>query len=80
MAANVMPEVSNSILQAIPLLIDFPEKKFWIDYDSDADVLYISLQRPQKATNSEMTNDGILLRYKGDQLVGITILDASTRS
>lgn len=80
MAANVMPEVSNSILQAIPLPIDFPEKKFWIDYDSDADVLYISLQRPQKATNSEMTNDGILLRYKGDQLVGITILDASTRS
>ncbi|MDY6867960.1 MAG: DUF2283 domain-containing protein [Chloroflexota bacterium] len=51
----------------------------WIDYDDETDVLYISFQRPQKATDTEMTDEGILLRYRGEQLVGITILDASTR-
>ena len=29
---------------------------------------------------SEMTGEGVLLRYRGDELVGITILDVSARS
>ncbi|HEC98393.1 MAG TPA: DUF2283 domain-containing protein [Nitrospirae bacterium] len=49
----------------------------WIDYDKEADVLYISFKRPQKATDSEMLDNGVLLRRKGDELVGITILEAS---
>ena len=48
-------------------------------YDEEADVLYISFKRPQKATDSEMLEDGILLRYKDKELVGITILEASKR-
>ena len=72
--------VLNSIFQAMPLLIDFPVRRFWVDYDKEADVLYISLRRPQKATNTKMTDDGMLLRYQGEQLVGVTVLDASTRS
>ncbi|MBI3754850.1 MAG: DUF2283 domain-containing protein [Deltaproteobacteria bacterium] len=56
-----------------------PETKMWIDYDKEADVLYISFKRPQRATDSEMLKDGILLRYKNDELVGITVLDASSR-
>jgi uncharacterized protein YuzE len=43
-------------------------------------VLYISFKRPQKATDTEMTKDGILIRYKDDEIVGITILEASKRS
>ncbi|MCB0211878.1 MAG: DUF2283 domain-containing protein, partial [Anaerolineae bacterium] len=53
--------------------------RFWVDYDQEADVLYISFQRPQKATDTEMTDEGILFRYRDKQLVGITVLDASTR-
>ncbi|MFQ5612056.1 MAG: DUF2283 domain-containing protein [Anaerolineae bacterium] len=74
------PKISNAISQAVPLLLDFPAKRFWVDYDSQADVLYLSFQRPQKATDTEMTDEGMLLRYRDDQLVGITILDASTRA
>jgi hypothetical protein len=37
----------------------------WIDYDDEADVLYISFEKPQQATDSEMLDDGILLRYSG---------------
>lgn len=71
---------ADSVFQIVPLLIDFPVQRFWVDYDKEADVLYISLRRPQKATNTKMTDDGMLLRYQGEQLVGVTILDASARS
>ncbi len=73
-------ELIKEIFKVIPSLLKLPNRKMWIDYDRDADVLYISFKRPQKATDSEMTKDGILLRYKGDKLVGITILDVSRRS
>jgi len=50
-----------------------------VDYDKEADVLYISFRHPQKATDTRSTDDGILLRYHGKELVGITVLEASTR-
>ena len=28
--------------------------EFWADYDEEADVLYISFERPQKATDGQM--------------------------
>ncbi len=49
----------------------------WIDYDKEADVLYISFKRPQQATDSEMLDNGVLLRYREDELIGITVLEAS---
>ncbi|MBW1714621.1 MAG: DUF2283 domain-containing protein [Deltaproteobacteria bacterium] len=60
-------------------MLRFPKDKLWIDYDKEADVLYLSFERPQKATDSEMLDNGVLLRYKRDKLVGITILEASKR-
>jgi uncharacterized protein YuzE len=80
MEKTVTPKISNSVFQAVPFLIDFPTQRFWVDYDREADVLYISFQRPQKATDSKMTDDGILLRYRNNKLVGITVLEASPRS
>jgi uncharacterized protein YuzE len=64
----------------MPYLIAFPSRHFWVDYDAEADVLYISLDRPQKATDSEIAEDGILLRYREDRLVGVTILETSART
>jgi uncharacterized protein YuzE len=58
----------------------FPAPKLWLDFDAEADVLYISLKRPQKATETvELDEEGILLRYRDKELVGITVLDASKR-
>lgn len=71
--------VPESVLQAIPNLVGFPQERFWVDYDRDADVLYISFRRPQDADESVMTDSGILLRYRQDELVGVTVLDASAR-
>jgi uncharacterized protein YuzE len=57
-----------------------PASKLWLDYD-EADVLYITLKRPQKATQTvELDDEGVLLRYRGKELVGITVLDASQQS
>ena len=79
MEATLNPNVMQSVTQAIPLLLKFPAQRLWVDYDTEADVLYISFQRPQQTTDTEMTDEGILLRYRGKDLVGITVLDASTR-
>ncbi len=79
MATVEINKTLKEITEIIPHFIKLPETKMWIDYDKEADVLYISFKRPQKATDSEMLEDGILLRYKGKTLVGITILDASKR-
>jgi len=72
-------ETLNEIFQATPHILRFPVTKMWMDYDKEADVLYVSFKRPQRATDSEMLENGVLLRYKDDELVGLTILDASKR-
>ena len=69
----------REVLKATPHLLKFPTGRMWIDYDREADVLYINFKRPQKATDSEMLKSGILIRYRGDQIVGLTVLDASQR-
>ncbi len=80
MEAKMSTKAPAPVLQAMPYLIRFPARRFWVDYDAEADVLYISFECPQKATDSIMTEDGILLRYRGDRLVGVTILEASART
>ena len=76
---NLTQKDIGEIFKAIPHLIKLPVGKMWMDYDKEADVLYISIQRPQKATDSEMREDGVLFRYRNKNLVGITILEASKR-
>lgn len=40
-------EKAIDIKEAIPYLLKMPSKKVWIDYDEEADVLYISFRKPQ---------------------------------
>jgi uncharacterized protein YuzE len=71
--------ILTEVFKATPHLLRFPKNKLWIDYDKEADVLYLSFDRPQKATDTEMLDNGVLLRYKSDKLVGMTVLEASKR-
>ena len=49
-------------------------------YDDEADVLYIHFgPQPRPATDSELTDDDIIVRYDGEEVIGITILHASQR-
>ena len=54
-------------------------KHVWLDYDDEADMLYVSFRKPQRATKTTETDDGILIRRAGKKVVGLTILNASTR-
>lgn len=47
-------------------------------YDAEADVLYIAFKKAN-ATDSELTDEDVIVRYEGDEVVGLTILHASTR-
>jgi len=42
-------------------------------------VLYINFKKPSHATDSELTDDDIIVRYEGGEMVGLTILHASKR-
>ena len=60
-------------------LIKLPVRNVWIDYDKEADVLYLSFRRPQRAKKTVETGDDILVRTDENEIVGITILNASDR-
>ena len=74
---------------AIPKVADFgellkavlqsPRKSLWSSYDEEADVLYVNFKKPAHATDSELTDEDILIRYERDEIIGITILNASRR-
>lgn len=68
----------QSVMKALPHLLNLPSKSFWIDYDDEADVLYVSFEKPQNADNSIMEDDAII-HYRKGEVVGITVLDASKR-
>jgi len=51
----------------------------WLDYDQEADTLYLHFEDQPSSTHSEMRDDGVILDYKGRRLVGITVLEASQR-
>nr|CAJ75305.1 hypothetical protein kuste4543 [Candidatus Kuenenia stuttgartiensis] len=72
-----MENTLKEVYGLVSHFIKMPETKMWVDYDKEADVLYINFKRPQKATDSEMLENGVLLRYKETELVGITVLEAS---
>jgi uncharacterized protein YuzE len=65
-----------SILDSIPYLLMSPSKKVWVDYDEEADVMYISFYKPQKANDSIM-EDNVIYHYRDKKLVGMTVLRAS---
>jgi uncharacterized protein YuzE len=67
-------------LSLIPAVKHTPQGYLWSSYDSEADVLYINFKKPSHATDSELTDDDVIIRYEKDSVIGFTILHASKRS
>jgi uncharacterized protein YuzE len=59
--------------------VKLPAKNIWVDYDKEADVLYLSFRKPQRAKTTVETDDDLLIRTDGEEVVGVTILHASRR-
>jgi uncharacterized protein YuzE len=66
-------------VKLIPAVRQSPEGYLWSSYDAEADVLYINFKKPSHATDSELTDDDVIVRYERDEVVGLTILHASKR-
>lgn len=60
-------------------MLKLPARSVWIDYDEQADVLYMSFRKPQRATKTIEVSDDVLVRKDGRTIVGITIMNARTR-
>jgi uncharacterized protein YuzE len=50
-----------------------------MSYDAEADTLYVNYKKPSHASDSELTDDDVIMRYEGEELVGFTILHATRR-
>ena len=72
------PELSR-FLPLIQTVRETPLGYLWSSYDAEADVLYVNFKRPAVATDSELTDEDVIVRYEGDEVIGLTILHASTR-
>ena len=69
--------IAEDVINAIPSILKIHVPEFSVDYDKDADVLYISFKRPQNATDTDVLDNGILVRYRNHEIVGITVIGAS---
>ena len=54
-------------------------EKVDVEYDEKGDALYIAFSHDTVADDSELTNNGVLVRYKGNEIIGLTVLHFSER-
>ena len=50
-----------------------------LSYDAEGDVLYIAFGEPQPADDSDVTDEGVVVRLRKHRIVGLTILNASKK-
>lgn len=73
-----IPSVEN-YLRILPSVKLAPQRSVWLSYDVEADVLYVNFKKPSFATDSELTDDDVIIRYEGSEMIGLTVLHASQR-
>ena len=66
-------------VRMIPAVKHSPNAYLWSSYDAEADVLYVNFKKPSHADDSELTDEDVIIRYEGGEVVGLTIMNASKR-
>lgn len=66
-------------VKLVPAVRQTPQRTVWISYDPEADTLYVNFKKPARATDSELTDDDVIVRYEDGQVIGYTVLHASRR-
>ncbi|MDB9390739.1 DUF2283 domain-containing protein [Microcystis aeruginosa] len=68
----------QSYLNLAKMIHALPQQDFWTAYDAKADVLYINFYQPSlPADDSELTDNDVIIRYQGDKIIGLSILNVS---
>lgn len=80
MALTSVLENLSDYLALLSAVRHSPNGRLQASYDEEGDVLYVhSGRQPRPATDSELTDNDIIVRYDGDEIIGLTILHASQR-
>ncbi len=79
MDAEKMRDLAGRCVALAREMLKRPARQMWLDCDKEADVLYVSFRRPQRATETVELNDDVLVRKDGKDIVGLTIMNASSR-
>ncbi len=69
----------GEFLRVLPAVKESSQRVLWLSYDQEADTLYVNFKKPSHATDSELTDEDVIVRYEGDEVIGLTILHASQR-
>ncbi|MBK7598443.1 MAG: DUF2283 domain-containing protein [Acidobacteria bacterium] len=75
----MVPTELDRYIKLTPAVLATPHRYLWSSYDVEADVLYINFKKPSVATDSELTDDDVIIRYEDEEVIGLTILHASKR-
>ncbi|GJQ53224.1 MAG: hypothetical protein HKUEN02_20710 [Anaerolineaceae bacterium] len=70
----------DNLLSFVPQALQLHQKNIWLSYDEEADVLYLNFKKPSHADDSELLENDVLVRYEGEEVVGITIMNASKKT
>ena len=74
--ANVNVE---QVMAFVPQVLQLHQNHIWLSYDEEADVLYLNFKKPSHADDSELLEDDIIVRYENDEIVGMTVMNASKK-
>ncbi len=51
------------------------KEKITIDYDQEADVLYLSFGEPKKAITEELGDIGVRIDERNNEVIGLTVIN-----
>jgi len=60
-------------------LVALSAEKMEVEYDKEADALYITFSPNTPADDSELSDNDIIIRYKNKKIIGLTVLHFSER-
>jgi len=67
------------VMTFVPQVLQLHQNNIWLSYDEEADVLYLNFKKPSHADDSELLDNDILVRYENDEIVGLTVMNASKK-
>lgn len=74
---KLQPISVEQYLKFLPAVSQSPGQNVWLSYDAEADVLYVHFRMPSLADDSELTEDDVIIRCAGDDIIGCTVLHAN---
>jgi len=78
-----MAEVAelSKVVRTLPTLVStLGQNKIFLHYDDGADVLYVNFNdKPVEADDSELTDDGLIIRYRDGKVIGVTMMNAQNK-